>query len=87
MLHDTETLALAAWPGLKAKSLSGGCKIVLLNSSSFKTHVHLLHVVAVNQAIRLCSFSEFSICRVFHFCVFLFPDGNVCVFVLAKLEG
>lgn len=33
-------------------------EIVLLTSSSFKAHVHLLHVVIVNQAFRLCAFSQ-----------------------------
>lgn len=59
MLHSTETLDLATCSVLKAKSLSAGCEIVLLTSSSFKTHVHLLHVVIVNQALQLCTFSSF----------------------------
>lgn len=85
MLHSTETLDLATQPRLKAKSLSGGCEIVLLTSSSFKTHVHLLHVVAVNQTSRLCNFSEFffSICCVFYSaCYTHTPDGkgtNLCL--------
>lgn len=33
-------------------------EIVLLTSSSFKAHVHLLHVVIVNQAFRVCAFSQ-----------------------------
>lgn len=65
MLHSTETLDLATWPVLKAKSLSPACEIVLLTSSSFRTHVHLLHVVIVNQALQLCSFSSFPFAMCF----------------------
>lgn len=59
MLHSMETLDLATWLLPKAKFVSAGCEIVLLTRSSFKTHVHLLHVVIVNQALRPCSLSSF----------------------------
>lgn len=95
VLHSTETFDLATWPGLKAKSLSVGCEIVLLTSSSFKTCVHLLHVVIVNQALRLCSFSSFpsAICFfllcVLYYCVAYItsPWGNVHVCVITNIKS
>lgn len=88
VLHSTETFDLATWPGLKAKSLSAGCEIVLLTSSSFKTHVHLLHVVVVNQALRLCSFSSFP--SVIIFCCVAYitsPWGNVHVYKITEIKS
>lgn len=69
MLHSTESLDLATVLGLRANSLSGGCKIILLNSSSFKACVHLLHAARVNQASQLWMCSEFSIWHVSALCI------------------
>lgn len=84
MLHSIETLDLASRPGLKAKFLSAGCEIVLLNSSSFKTHVQLLNLVIVNQALRLCSFSSFPSDMSFspeNYCVMYYCSVEMYVFV------
>lgn len=92
MLHSTETLDLATWSARQAKALSAGCEIVLLTGSSFEARVHLLHVVTVNQALRLCSFSSFPSAMCFSSVVLLcyilrLLAGNVHVCVLAKLES
>lgn len=60
MLHSAdEPYTWQPRPATKAKALSAGCETALLTSSSLKTRVHLLHVVIVNQALRLCSFASF----------------------------
>lgn len=66
-------------------------EIVLLTSSSFKAHVHLLHVVIVNQAFRLCTFSQvFHLPYVLALCITVFrittPCGKVHACVFAKLK-
>lgn len=67
-------------------------EIVLLTGSSFKTHVHLLHVVIVNQAFRLCAFSQvFHLPYVLALCIAVFhitaPCGNVHACVFAELKS
>lgn len=65
-------------------------EIVLLTSSSFKAHVHLLHVVIVNQAFRICTFSQvFHLPFVSALCVTVFrittPCGKAHACVFAEL--
>lgn len=92
MLRRTDTVNLAARPTAKTKSLSAGCEIVSLTSSSFKAHVHLLRVVIVNQAISaLCFFSSFPSAMCFNsacYCVsYQAPYGNVHACAFAKLKS